>query len=164
MKRREFVSLVGAGSMMPLAIAACQSPPQDTGATEEPAEPTTSDNPSPESESVADEASASMDGFELVGTVADLNANGQLLVEETALGAVLVIPDPADSNALVAVNPTCTHRGCTVEWLTDQTRFVCPCHDAAFATDGQVLEGPATDPIPVYEVMVEGDSVYVKAS
>jgi len=102
------------------------------------------------------------DGFVDVGTVSDLNTKGQLLAETTALGKVLVIQDPTNSNQVRAVNPICSHAGCAVTWEKDQNVFVCPCHDSKFAGDGKVLQGPADQPLPTYLTKVEKDSILVK--
>lgn len=142
MKRRNFVGLVGIGGTVPLAITACNSQLKGSAAI----------------------GSPRADGFQAVGTVADLKTRGQLLVENTAVGKVLVIPNPTDSHQLLAVNPTCTHAGCTVAWQTAQTAFVCPCHGSKFAVDGKVLHGPAQQPLPAYIAKIEGDAVLVKVS
>jgi len=142
MKRRQFVSWVGVGGVMPLAIATCTSQKQETSTLSSP----------------------SSDGFQVVGTVPDLKTKGQLLLESTAVGKVLVIVNPANPQQVLAVNPTCTHEGCVVAWQKDRSAFVCPCHRSEFAPDGKVLQGPATKPLPTYVVKLEGDSVLVKAS
>ena len=104
------------------------------------------------------------DGFVDVGTLEELDKSGQLLVEQSAIGPVSVVHSPTDPQALVAVNPTCTHQGCLVHWKSERKTFVCPCHNSAFAADGNVLEGPATKPLPTYAAKLEGKSVLVKGS
>lgn len=142
MKRREFVSLVGVGTVIPLAISSCTS----------------------QKSKELTIASPRSDGFQAIGTVSELNAQGQILAEKTALGKILVISAPADSKQLIAVKPTCTHAGCTVTYEKEQNAFVCPCHDSKFAHDGKVIQGPATQPLPTYIAKVEGDTVLVKVS
>jgi Rieske Fe-S protein len=48
---------------------------------------------------------------------------------------------------LHAVSPTCTHLGCRVLFNQAERSWDCPCHGSRFATDGTVLEGPATRPL-----------------
>jgi cytochrome b6-f complex iron-sulfur subunit len=139
MKRREFVGLVGVGGMVS-ALPACG--PQ-TASPESPA-PVAS---SPRS-----------DGFEVAGSLADLDQTGQLLNEKMAIGKVLVV---RNGEQLIAVDPACTHAGCAVTWNADQT-FVCPCHDSKFAADGKVTQGPASKPLGLYTAKIEGDAVLVK--
>lgn len=152
MNRRTFLSWVGVGwiaSSLPIALAACSNT-VETSATS----PTESASNPPRS-----------DGFASVGTISDLESNaGQILDKEFTAGPVLVIRNPADPNTPLAVNPTCTHQGCTVGWQAEQKAFVCPCHGSKFEMNGKVITGPATTPLPTYEVKVEENSVLVKAS
>jgi cytochrome b6-f complex iron-sulfur subunit len=146
MDRREFLGWVGVGgivSFLPVAIAACT--PQ-TSSSEAAGNPPASG------------------GFQPVGTVTDLNKDGQILAQHAAGGPVLVVRKPNDPNALAAVSPICTHAGCTVNWMQDQDKFVCPCHGSQFAIDGKVLQGPAQKPLPVYTAKIEGDQVLVQES
>ncbi len=142
MNRREFIGWVGVGSLassLPVVIAACSQTTSQQSTT--PSRP---------------------DGFQTVGTVAELNKNGQILNEKTAAGKVLVIEDPSDTNKIIAVNPTCTHAGCTVGWQKDQNAFVCPCHGSKYTSDGKVKNGPADKPLATYTAKVEGNEVLVK--
>jgi cytochrome b6-f complex iron-sulfur subunit len=50
-----------------------------------------------------------------------------------------------------------------VNWKADQNAFICPCHDSKFAADGQLLEGPAEEPLKRYEAKLEGQTILVKA-
>ncbi|MDB9496449.1 Rieske (2Fe-2S) protein [Spirulina major CS-329] len=70
-------------------------------------------------------------------------------------------PDTAD---LVALNPMCTHQGCTVKLDPDAKNLPCPCHGSVFALDGSVTTGPAEKPLPVFEVKEEDGLVLVKVS
>ncbi|MBK1989572.1 ubiquinol-cytochrome c reductase iron-sulfur subunit [Sphaerospermopsis aphanizomenoides BCCUSP55] len=144
MKRREFFNWVGLGllaSSLPVAIAAC----------------------SPETTTSASSTSkAANQNWQKVGTVTELDKTGQLLVQDSPVGAVLVVGTSKNPNKLIAVNPTCTHKGCTVAWKKDKNQFVCPCHDAEFGGDGKVQEGPAEKPLKTYLAKIETGSVLVK--
>lgn len=55
-----------------------------------------------------------------------------------------------------AFSAICTHQGCTISEVTDDT-INCPCHGSRFSsTDGSVVRGPARRPLPTVDVIVEG--------
>lgn len=61
----------------------------------------------------------------------------------------------------VAMSNICTHLGCRVRWVTDQGQFFCPCHNAVFDKEGEVVSGPPPRPLDRYEVKIEDDQIYV---
>lgn len=52
-----------------------------------------------------------------------------------------------DEGNLHAVSPRCTHLGCLVSFNGAEDAWECPCHGSRFATDGKVIQGPATKPL-----------------
>jgi Rieske Fe-S protein len=64
-----------------------------------------------------------------------------------------------DPNDLLILNSRCTHLGCTVNWDEADKVYLCPCHDAKFGLQGQVLDGPPPRPLeryPEYRVTADG--------
>ena len=61
----------------------------------------------------------------------------------------------------IALSNICTHLGCRVRWIDDQEQFLCPCHNALFAKDGEVVTGPPPSPLEQYQVKVEDDQLYI---
>lgn len=53
-----------------------------------------------------------------------------------------------DDGALHAVSARCTHLGCLVAWNAAERSWDCPCHASRFTPDGEILNGPATRPLP----------------
>lgn len=63
------------------------------------------------------------------------------------------------SQRVGAVSMECTHLGCLLN-VTDQS-FFCPCHGSEFGLLGQVFSGPATLPLPWYEVVNQAGGLWV---
>ena len=63
-----------------------------------------------------------------------------------------------------AFNDVCTHAMCSLaEGDLDDTTVTCACHGSQFdVTTGDVLGGPAMEPVSSYDVTVEGDDIQVE--
>jgi menaquinol-cytochrome c reductase iron-sulfur subunit len=61
----------------------------------------------------------------------------------------------------IALSNICTHLGCRVRWISEQGEFFCPCHNAVFDKDGNVVSGPPPKPLDRYEVKVENDQLFI---
>jgi hypothetical protein len=64
--------------------------------------------------------------------------------------ALAVFKDP--DGTLHAVNPTCTHMKCSVNWNAAERSWDCPCHGTRYSFDGQMLSGPANKDLEVIEL------------
>jgi cytochrome b6-f complex iron-sulfur subunit len=144
MKRRSFFGWFGMSwlaSILPMAIASCSS--QKSGSSPNP--------------------SSRPNGFIPVGTVAALNQTG-FLKTEIAGKSVFILRDKAHKNTFRALNMTCTHAGCLVDWQATDKAFECPCHDSRFASDGKVLQGPAQKALQAYLAKLEGNTIFVNVN
>ncbi|MGI3197951.1 FAD-dependent oxidoreductase [Streptomyces sp. GLT-R25] len=52
-----------------------------------------------------------------------------------------------ENGSLHAVSARCTHLGCIVAFNRAEQAWECPCHGSRFAPDGQILQGPAVQPL-----------------
>lgn len=58
-----------------------------------------------------------------------------------------------------ALDPICTHKGCTVAFNRDENRIDCPCHQSAFNLEGGVVKGPASKPLKAYDAKLDGQRI-----
>ena len=54
----------------------------------------------------------------------------------------------AEDGELLTLSARCTHLGCIVGWNAADRAWECPCHGSRFASDGTVVQGPATQDLP----------------
>jgi len=69
-----------------------------------------------------------------------------------------------EDGGFLAVSRECTHLGCTVPWIEDEHRFVCPCHSSAFDIRGEVINPPAPRALDLLEVRIENRIVKVNTA
>jgi len=64
----------------------------------------------------------------------------------------------------LAMSRECTHLGCTVPWVPDENRFICPCHASSFDITGNVINPPAPRALDLFPVTIENNIVRVDIS
>ena len=69
-----------------------------------------------------------------------------------------------ENGGFLALSRECTHLGCTVPWVEEENRFVCPCHSSIFDIRGVVISLPAPRPLDIYPVTIENNVVKVDVS
>jgi cytochrome b6-f complex iron-sulfur subunit len=62
---------------------------------------------------------------------------------------------------IYALSTTCTHLGCTPNWLEREQKFKCPCHGSGFYITGINFEGPAPRPLERWAVSIGDDGQIV---
>ncbi len=60
-----------------------------------------------------------------------------------------------------AFSNLCTHLSCRVTWKDDNQEYECPCHNAIFDIDGNVVSGPPPKPLSVFETKVEDGVLFI---
>lgn len=62
---------------------------------------------------------------------------------------------------IIAISKVCTHQECPVNYIPSGKTFPCPCHGSIFDINGNVLQGPAKQPLFKYTVTVDGTNIRV---
>jgi menaquinol-cytochrome c reductase iron-sulfur subunit len=93
-------------------------------------------------------------GKPILATFTRSKANGW---EKTVNSYGVFVLRTSDTETLVLSNK-CTHLGCHVNWNADRQEYICPCHDAQFGINGDVLGGPPPRPLDRFS----GDQVKVE--
>lgn len=81
------------------------------------------------------------------------------MVNEEEISAFILTEDDRD---YVALSNICTHLGCRVRWIEGQEQFFCPCHNAVFDKEGEVVSGPPPRPLDQFQVKVEENQLYIQ--
>jgi menaquinol-cytochrome c reductase iron-sulfur subunit len=67
--------------------------------------------------------------------------------------------------AVEALNVVCPHAGCFVDFLTDEKKYLCPCHLSTFGLDGRINDPRSPSPRAMDKLKAEirkGKEVWVK--
>jgi cytochrome b6-f complex iron-sulfur subunit len=62
-----------------------------------------------------------------------------------------------EQEGFYALISTCTHLGCTPNWLASENKFKCPCHGSGFYRTGVNFEGPAPRPLERARIVLADD-------
>lgn len=91
----------------------------------------------------------------------DINAFEEFVVEDKfkEVGAWIIRGrDEQNRTIIYALSTTCTHLGCTPNWLEGDKKFKCPCHGSGFMISGVNFEGPAPRPLERYAIRKTDDN------
>jgi len=100
------------------------------------------------------------DGFVSVAKAAELAPGEMRCVAVSGERVVLANVD----GTFYALSDVCGHRNAPLSRGKLQGYFIeCPLHFAQFdVRTGELVNGPVSTPVAVYEVRIEGDTIYVK--
>lgn len=143
------IGSVGAvGSALALAGCSADEPEGDASPSIAPTledEPTATSGPEPDAPALGDD----------VGALADVPVGGS--IDATIDGEPALIAQPT-AGQVVAFSAICTHQQCVVAAAGEE--FHCPCHGSIYeAATGEVVQGPAIDPLTPIAVAVSGDRI-----
>lgn len=67
-----------------------------------------------------------------------------------------------DNGTPLVFDNTCTHAACETEWNDADKTWDCPCHGSRYTAQGQVMNGPAAQPLQKLNAKVEGDEINIE--
>ena len=85
---------------------------------------------------------------------------GTLALDAEAIDPQGILLYRSSETAVLAFSRKCTHQGCTVGAFEDGVA-TCPCHRSQFSTDGNVVRGPARNPLHTYTAVLSGSTVTI---
>jgi menaquinol-cytochrome c reductase iron-sulfur subunit len=68
----------------------------------------------------------------------------------------------ASSGTLEVLSAVCPHLGCSVQWRASKAEFECPCHGAAFQSDGGRTAGPSPRGMDTLQTQVQNGRLMVR--
>ena len=69
-----------------------------------------------------------------------------------------------EDGGFLAMSRSCTHLSCTVPWVSEENKFICPCHASAFDIAGQVVSPPAPRALDLFGISIVSTVVKVDTS
>mgnify|MGYP001218837511 CR=1 FL=1 len=106
------------------------------------------------------------------GNTEGIDINGNTITINTDIittlnnvgGWMLIVPAQTlvvNDGQVRALTSVCTHSQCDRSWNFGSNVFTCTCHGSRFNTTGQVLQGPANQPLTQFGVQVSGNSIII---
>ena len=96
-----------------------------------------------------------------LGALDDLPVGKATLLQHDD-GPIWVVRSAEDK--LVGLSAVCTHMHCVLHWDEGQKLLRCPCHEASFDLNGNVLDGPAPRSLARHAVETKLGQIYVRTS
>ena len=145
--RRAFLKgMAVAGVTVPFAVAC--------GGSDDAADTDTTTTPTGGGDTTATTAPTDGGSADVLTSAADVPVGGGVILED----ADTVVTQPT-KGTFAGFSAHCTHQGCVLANVAGGT-INCTCHGSKFSiTDGSVVNGPATSPLPKVTVKAEGSDI-----
>jgi Rieske Fe-S protein len=96
-------------------------------------------------------------GDPVLGLTSDVPVGGA----KVYAGQRVVVTQPTEGT-FVGLSAVCTHQGCVV--AAPDGAIACPCHGSRFHLDGAVEAGPASRPLDVVVIALQGNQIVIGAA
>lgn len=93
-----------------------------------------------------------------VGSVSEFGTGASKILR---FGRVPIIVIKDLKGGFHALDATCTHLDCIVQYKKDEDLVWCACHNGKYDLSGKNISGPPPRPLAKYEVKVQGDDILV---
>jgi menaquinol-cytochrome c reductase iron-sulfur subunit len=80
---------------------------------------------------------------------------------EKTVNSLSVFVLRGEGDDVKVMSSVCTHLSCRVTWHKESDEYICPCHDAHFSRDGNVLSGPPPRPLSTFETKIESGNLFI---
>ncbi|HBX70500.1 MAG TPA: hypothetical protein DEH25_14245 [Chloroflexi bacterium] len=74
---------------------------------------------------------------------------------------VFVLRHSENESDIKVLSNRCTHLSCRVSWKEPEQTYDCPCHDARFNIEGEVVYGPPPHPLDTYAYKIEEGVLFI---
>ena len=152
--RRTVLTLGSAGAIGgALALAGCAADAPSPTSSSSDVPPTVVEDPPTSTGPTAAPDAPALGGD--IAALADVPVGGS--IDATIDGEPALVAQPT-AGQVVAFSAICTHQQCVVAAAGDE--FHCPCHGSMYdAATGDVIQGPALEPLTPIAVAVSGDRI-----
>jgi len=86
-----------------------------------------------------------------VGAVDEFPINSSKIIR---FGRVPIILIRSESNIFKALEATCTHLDCIVQYNQERKQIICACHNGIYDLTGKNISGPPPKPLATYTVSI----------
>ncbi|NRA10576.1 MAG: Rieske (2Fe-2S) protein [Crocinitomicaceae bacterium] len=83
-----------------------------------------------------------------------------VIVTNKSLSAPIYVVKDKKEDTYEAFIMTCTHLGC--ELKPTGAFLTCACHGSEFSNHGKVLQGPASKPLPAYQIVTMEEEIIIE--
>ncbi|MBC8322820.1 MAG: ubiquinol-cytochrome c reductase iron-sulfur subunit [Candidatus Marinimicrobia bacterium] len=92
------------------------------------------------------------------GTLSDFPKGSSKIIRMGRTPVIVLRKKKGDFKALEA---TCTHLDCTVQFKTDTEQIWCACHNGFYDVEGRNISGPPPRPLGQFNVTLKDDKVII---